>query len=471
MQHLTTDVLIVGGGLAGLRAAIAGADLGLRVLVISKTQPALDNSTAVAEGHISGAVGGITAEEYLSRLEEKSGGHADRVLQRVLAYETAAVIAELRNRFGVDYAMRRGVVVVPGSYPWRGLGITRPLIEYAHTKGVEFLSPVCAGDLLTVDGRCAGVTGLDLASGETIAIRARSTVLCGGGHAGIYPRHDNRGRTTGDCVAMAMRAGARVRDLAFVHFHGLGFAEGQEPFDAANLGSAFRKGELRLADGTPARRSDLPHVWEERATSRERDDERFDAFLDLTAVDWQSEAFARIRDLVLPDFPVESEPVRVSPLAHYTTGGIAIDQQGATSIPHLYAAGECTGGVFGAGRPGGAALVDCLVFGRRAGYEAARLARASDAEPPGAEVTPWNLTGPDDPTPLLEEARAYLWNYASVADCLDGLEVCRTRLAELAAAGLSSMPGSPAQWLAWNELRSVTAIGARMIQEKLQAGA
>lgn len=461
MDRITTDVLIVGGGLAGLRAAIAAAEAGLRVLLASKTEVAVDNCTAVVWGAASGAVGETSEQDYLQTLQDKSDGLADPYLQRILAYESGAALEEL-ERFGVQYDVRKGHIMLRGAGLRRGEALTRPLAEFAAAKGAELRSGVCVNELLVADGQCCGATALDLNTGDTLAVHAKATILCGGGHAGIFPRHDNPGRTTGDCTAMAIRAGAPVRDMEFVQFQALGLAEGIPPHDAMNFGPAIAAGQLQLADGTPVTKADLSDVWAERAQDLNRNDERFDAFLDLTHADWRDERLGQIRCQLLGGIPVDERPVRVSPLAHYTTGGIAIDQHGATGIECLFAAGECTGGVFGAARPGGAALTDCVVFGRRAGYEAARQAKER-GELPQVEVSPIEFDGNDDATSLVEEAKAVLHNYAFVAVTPPGLHRCHDELARLEQESGGLRPGTPADWLVVHELRSVLCVGQQIV--------
>jgi len=465
MKELAADVLIVGGGLAGLRAAIAAVERGVSVLVVSKSEVALDNCTASAAGYLSGAVGDTSPEQYLKLLQERSGGLADEGLQRALAYDSGPALAELQ-RFGIDYETTRGHVVVSGPYLWVGRSLTEPLYEFALHKGVQFFSGICLDHLLMAQGQCCGAGALDLSTGETMLIRAKATVLCGGGHAAVFPRHDNPGSTMGDCVEAACSAGACCRQMECIKFHSLGLAEGPEPQDGFNFAPVLGKGQLMCRDGTPVERDELSGLWKERARPLERDDERFDLWLDNSQVDWSEPSAARIRQSLLEPLDACDRPVRVSPLAHYTPGGICIDAQGQTNVPYLFAAGECTGGVFGADRPGGAALTECVVFARRAGHEAGRQA-LSRAALPQVQAPQIAFGDGPDPTPLLDRARWLVWNYASVHAYTEGLEQCAGDLEDIARRAEQISPATAEAWLVLRELRSVLFAADRIIATRL----
>ncbi|MBP8952130.1 MAG: FAD-binding protein [Armatimonadetes bacterium] len=459
VEQISVDVLVIGGGLAGLRAAVEAATLGRRVLLVSKTEPGTDNCSAAAGGHLSGAVGGRDEAGYLGALQEYDGGRADSCLQRILAYDSGAALTELLQRFEIEANVKHGTLTMAGPARWWGRPMTQKLAAFARNQGVEMRWPICVSRLLMHEDACVGAIGLDLESGATVGISAKATVLCGGGHSAIYPRHDNPGAPMGDCVLLALHAGARVRDMGFCKFHTVGLAEGPEPQDILASGLALAKARFTLEDGTPIERRELAGIWEGRASGLERDDARFDALADMTHLDWDGDPdLAAILEAVPGAAPARERPVRVSPLAHYTPGGIGVDAHGWTGVTGLYAAGECTGGVFGADRPGGAALTDCVVFGRRAGNEAARVCRDLTA-PVWPDVDPIDLDGSDNPGPLRDEARWLMWNYSGFADTPDGLILCARRLSEIAEIAREMRPAGIDGWQALHALHCVSMVG------------
>lgn len=439
------DVVVVGGGLAGLRAAIAARERGARVLLLSKTPPS-ETTSVLAWGTVSGAVGGVTVEDYLAQLESKSQGVGNPALRAVLAKETAHRLDDL-PRFGVPVTIGRGHVRADGPFSRPGLSLIEPMVEFARAQGVTVRAGVrTLGLLLSGDAVC----GLVIREGTTISqVRAGAVVLCGGGFSGLLPRNDNIGENLGDCLALGLLSGAGLVDIEFITFQPPGIAESGRRMDSIYSRALVNAGRWFSPEGEPVDRSNLDAYYRARAEVVERFDNRYDLKCDLSEVAprlQDDKQLAAARDEFLPNWPLAELPVTICPLAHYTFGGLAIDEYGSTGVPGLFAAGECTGGIFGAGRPGGGALADCLVFGARAGEAAAEL--AAGPRPAPDLVVALKSVDVAAAAELRVEAGWAAWNYASLYKHARGLDEAglwlrklSDRLAETPVTG-PGLPGS-----------------------------
>jgi len=313
--RLPTDVLVLGTGGAGLRAALAAREAGAEVLVVSKMRADDPNCTAAAWGGTTYATPALEAE--LFRQVVHTGGFLnDQRLVEAFVRDVPATIADL-HEMGVpleildnaDTAGRLGVARVQGGSGPRGFGMVRPMRRRAEAIGARFMDELMIASLLVRDGRVIGAAGVQLRDGCRVIITARAVVIACGGGAGLFARTDNPPGTTGDGIALAYAAGAELVDIELISF----------TYPAGRMAEAF------AATTCPT-----------------------DELLSVGA-------------------------------AHYFLGGVRIDERGQTGLAGLFAAGEAAGGLFGAGRLGGAALGDVLVFGAIAGREAATYAAAADA--------------------------------------------------------------------------------------------
>lgn len=486
-REIPTDVLVVGGGGAGLRAAIAAREAGADVILASKTAIGRENCTAYAHGGLGGAVGGREPDEYLELLWERGHGLADRKLAVLLAEQSGPALEDLK-RLGVEPRMREGGATVaarptclPAGTMRNGEGLTLPLLRFAEQLNVALHEPVIVAQIILDDSVVMGALAVDLSDGSLLAYRCACVVLATGGFANAYARSDNPGRTTGDGIYLAVQAGADTADMEFLQTFGLGLAQEGLPYDACNFGPALAAGQLRTLDGQPVGRDEAEKIKQQRSWSLERDDERFDFLLDLTGVSdetWaQERGLAEIRELLLGDFPVAERALRVSPLAHYTAGGVPIDEECRTGVEGLFAAGEVTGGVFGAARPGGAALTDVIVFGAIAGREAARMAKASarrwsDRIRQQAELALHELMADQASSPSPAELRGEvgwaLWNHcleyrheAGLKRCLAWLEELREPLAQARASTVGEL-------VALIEATAAHEVGTRVARAALE---
>ena len=395
VRTVDTDVLVLGSGGAGLRAAIEAKSFGVHTTIVSKAPAGMNNCTVVAGGGFRAAFEGLTPEEHIKDTIEVGKGLNDRHLVEVFAYEGPKRILELRD-FGVKVRVHKTGASV-GSIPTlMGLGMTKPMVEYAESKGVEILENIIVTKLLKDDNKVVGGVGYNVKGEEPVLFRARATVLATGGAGALYKRTDCPVRTTGDGYFLAYHVGARLRDMEFVQFFPLALAEpGQPPY---LVGGAITE-EGKIINGLG---EDIPQKYKLTARplvlksrdllSRAVMTEILQGggvdgavLLDAREV-FKNRTVKEIATTGTVQFLVEKlqaveKAFRVAPVSHFCMGGIVADENGVTGVNGLYAAGEVMGGVHGANRHGGNALTDILVFGARAGYSAARQAKKRTRKP------------------------------------------------------------------------------------------
>ena len=381
------DVLVLGGGIAGLTAAIAAAR---RWHVGLLTKASLnDTTTFLAQGGIAAALGESDSPElHYQDTVDAGAGLCDPEAVRVLVNEGPDRVRELMDicpRFdrldGEIVLGREGAHsvrrVLHAGGDATGREVSSTLSEAARLGSrVQLYEDEFVIDLLTIDGRCIGALSLNLGDGEYTLNLAMVTILATGGAGQVYARTTNPEVATGDGVAMAYRAGASIRDLEFVQFHPTGLAADTSPTplitealrgEGALLrnaaGERFMtgvdpKGELAARDVVV--RAMLAEMRREGSTH---------VYLDATALDADMlrARFPRVTGLLAEhDLDLSRDLVPVAPVAHYSIGGVVTDVWGRTTVPGLYAAGEVAStGVHGANRLASNSLLEGLVFGDR----------------------------------------------------------------------------------------------------------
>lgn len=424
---IDADVVVVGSGVAGLTTALRCAAAGLATVVVTKARLD-DGSTRWAQGGIAAALGeGDTPEQHLDDTLVAGAGLCDEAAVRTLVTEGPDAVRRLIDtgaHFDTtdtgDIALtregghhRRRIAHAGGDAT--GAEISRALVEAVRAAALHTVENALVLDLLTdADGRTAGVTLHVMGEGQhdgVGAVRAPAVVLATGGMGQVFSATTNPPVSTGDGVALALRAGAEVSDLEFVQFHPtvlfLGAdSEGQQPLvseavrgEGAHLvdasGTRFMTGQHELAELAPrdivakaiTRQAQLhgtEHMYlDARHFGAEMWERRFPTIL----------AACRAHGID----PV-TEPIPVAPAAHYASGGIRTDLGGRTTVPGLYACGEvaCTG-VHGANRLASNSLLEGLVF-------AERIAADIVAERPHAGVPA--DTHPEPSALLAPESRA-----------------------------------------------------------------
>ena len=415
------DVLIVGGGLAGLRAAIAIAEVDprLRVAVVSKVYPMRSHSVS-AEGGAAGAIAGDDSlDEHAYDTVSGSDWLCDQDAVEAFVEEAPRELLQLEH-WGCPWSRQPDGHIAVRAFG----GMKKKRTWYAADKtGFHMLHTLFQTSLryrevarydewfvtrlLVDDGRVQGVVAIDLASGRIGSITAKAVVLCNGGCGRVFPFTTNANINTGDGMALAWRAGAPLKDMEFVQYHptGLPFTgiliteaaraeggwllnkDGYRYLQDYDLGRPDPKPVLRSMELGPRDRLSQAFVHEQEKGRTVDTEYGPVVHLDLRHLGAQliDARLPFVRELCLRYENIDpvSELVPVRPVVHYMMGGVHTDIEGATPVGGLYAAGEvaCVS-INGSNRLGSNSLPECLVFGARAGRAAARYAAA--APEPGA---------------------------------------------------------------------------------------
>ncbi|NEA45627.1 L-aspartate oxidase [Streptomyces sp. SID10815] len=399
---IDADVVVVGSGVAGLTAALRCAANGLDTVVVTKARLD-DGSTRWAQGGIAAALGeGDTPAQHLDDTLVAGAGLCDEEAVRILVTEGPDAVRRLiatGAHFDTDDAGSIALTREGGHHRRRiahaggdatGAEISRALVAAVRAGGLRTIENALVLDLLTdAEGNTAGVTLHVMGEGQhdgVGAVRAPVVVLATGGMGQVFSATTNPPVSTGDGVALALRAGAEVSDLEFVQFHPTVLflgpdAEGQQPLvseavrgEGAHLvdadGVRFMVGQHELAELAPR------DIVAKGITRRMQEQGAEHMFLDARhfgAEMWEHRFPTILAACRAHGIDPVTEPIPVAPAAHYASGGVRTDSHGRTTVPGLYACGEvaCTG-VHGANRLASNSLLEGLVYAERIVADIAR---------------------------------------------------------------------------------------------------
>jgi succinate dehydrogenase/fumarate reductase flavoprotein subunit len=395
---VNTDVLVIGGGGAGLLAAIEARQAGAEVTIICKKETAKSGCTPYAVTNITKSTS--ESEQELFRQMVEVGGYLnDQELLEVFVREVARVVPGL-SQYGVPLAVADGTHYhlvnyphgpqkhLPGIYnvqpgPGRPLSfnLTLPLREAAEKMGIRILDKVLATRILVSEDSVAGVTALDLEGGRLMTISSKAVVLATGGGSRIFERTDNPVDLTGEGFSLAFHAGADLINMELILIN-----------------------PLKMSDD--------------------------------------------VLDMIRSGQP--SDKVMAMGRAHYNLGGVKTDSRGESTVRNLFAAGEVADGLLGAGRLGGTALADAIVFGTIAGREAggravkAKRLQGLDEQEQAEEERIAQMTRSGlPPAELQKDLKALMWKQAGPVKDEEGLRRAAQRLDEMKNLSMAVRPDDP----------------------------
>jgi succinate dehydrogenase/fumarate reductase flavoprotein subunit len=406
---LQADVLVVGGGGAGMFAAVSAARNGAEVLLLDKNIVGRGGATIMAQMTCASALGEVEPdgpEQHLNDTLEAGRGLCNEKLAALLCEGSPRRIRELAD-WKVDWA-RQGngkinQVIAPGHSRKRcvyvdflstGAAICVALRhQISNSTAIRTLSHVTITDVLTRDREAIGAVGFDLATAAPVMVSAPAVILCSGGMMKLFRRTTAPNNNAGEGLGMALRAGARLIDMEFLQFYPNGhLAPRMVGLDPTTWEPTRVKLGGRLLNGLG---DEFLHRYGEaggEAYDTARDTLTFAIYKEVEAgrgtphggvyLSFQHIEAQKLRAALGPvieifernNIDLVRQPVEVFPIAHYQMGGVEVDADMASGVPGLYAAGELAGGANGANRLSGNALPEAVVFGERAGEKAAQFA-------------------------------------------------------------------------------------------------
>jgi len=453
------DVVVVGSGCAGLSCAMKLEEIGLRVCVLTKSC-AFSGATVLAQGGIAVAMSLEDSPELHFEDTIKAGaGISEERMARILTEEGIERVIDLicmgarfeADEGGVPLFTREAahsVARVIHCKDRTGEEVEKTLL--ASYRG-QIRENACVKELIVKDNRCYGV--VYEADGRLRALYAPVTVLSTGGACGLYLKSTNPPTSTGDGIAIALRYGAKLRDLEFVQFHPTAFCDDSGCF----LISEAVRGEGAIIVDEHGRRfmGDYHHLWElaprdivTRAIESQRRICGGRIYLDMRCLEEKGvdvyKRFPAITEkLKEKGIDPKKDLVPITPVAHYYIGGVAVDSFGRTTVKGLFAVGEtaCTG-VHGANRLASNSLLECIVFGNRTAYGVYRDWKYLKKTFKEVRVRYKSVPARNSGSFTLEDVKKVLWESVGI--------VRNARCLTQAIEQLSEIAMSDSEWLVRN---------------------
>jgi succinate dehydrogenase/fumarate reductase flavoprotein subunit len=438
------DVLIIGGGATALVAALEARKAVDDVVIVCKGKVGRSGNTIVsaAQFAVSDPDSPDSIEQHF--LDTLLGGQGlnDEALVQLLASQVGhrvrdlegygvpfvRVKGELRRQLDPGHSSPRCVSVQAGDYPKaiQGLSITLPLLKQVVSRGVRLIERTPVIQLLVEEGQVCGAIGLDIGGRRAMVLQAKAVVLACGGGGQIFALTDNTLDVSGDSYALALEAGATLRDMEFVQFYPAWMTS---PLKAIIPPRLFAQGAvLRNKAGERF----MPRYDPDRAEMATRDVMSRAIFLEMQRTGEQGVYLdctpippdvieqqhpTLVRALQKRGLDLQKDYLTISPTVHFIMGGVKIDGRCQSTVPGLYAAGEAAGGLHGANRLSSNALSETIVFGAIAGQQAASCAKgATGSIPPiaGSGLVVHPRKGDLSLHEVREALRRIMWEGASI---------------------------------------------------------
>ena len=509
MTHISTDILIVGAGGAGMYAAVTAADSGADVVLADKSLIGRGGATIMAQMTVAAAVGHQEPDHWTHHLADtiQAGrGLCNEALAAILCREAPDRILEM-DGWKVGWARDGGrlrQVVAPGHGIARccyadflntGPAVAKTLrARVARSDRIRRISGLAAIGIVTGngdgngDGHAMGAVCMDVETGATVTVEAAAVILAAGGLTKLFRRNSASTNMAGEGFALALRAGAELIDMEFVQFFPIGHLAPRlvgmdpimwDPF-RYKLGGRLLNGNFEefidryggVDDGTYTAVRDLAAYAITKEVEAGRGSPHGGAYLSFEHVpeDELRRAFGPVIDrLAGNDIDLTRGPIEVSPIAHYHMGGIRVDERMQTRVPGLFAAGEAVGGANGANRLSGNAIPEAFVFGDRAGRFAAEWANTRERAWDGAAADAMLAEGRAlcrtgavrdvGAGGLMRELQGLMWDQVGLLRTGDGLAAALARIRTMQSRDLPAL-ALPADTpfnlalLDWFELRA-----------------
>ena len=496
--HIETDVLVIGAGGAGMYAALEAARAGAAVVLADRSLIGRGGATVMAQMTVAAALSEETPDHWEHHLADTlaSGrGLCDERLAALLCEDGPHRLREMEG-WKVGWARENGHIKqaqAPGhdrprcayiDFLSTGPAVSRTLrAQLINASGIRRIGELMIVDIAVRDGEACGATALHLPTGEAITLAAKAVVIATGGLTGLYRRNSASANMGGDGYALALRAGAELIDMELVQFFPIGHLAPRlvgmdpimwDPF-RYKLGGKLLNAEMRefeqdyatqdtRSDGRYVLTRDLATYAITREVEAGRGSPAGGAYLSFQHVPEAEirNAFGPVVDrLAANGIDLSKRPVEVAPIAHYHMGGVRVDETLRTAVPGLYACGEAVGGAGGANRLSGNAITEALVFGARAGRNAARHAlqnsllwsapaahsaldllrgaRRRDAPNPAAMVRDLKALMADDVGPFRNEQR--------LQSALRAIARLKTEIGEVPSSSATAFDPALVDWL------------------------